>query len=84
MRIHTAIISIIDEKPETALLREGCFARREWSCRSQWRRCFAEEGELGGPCSGGEDYRKGIQRAFKDLNDISDNVADFQGLLSRS
>jgi hypothetical protein len=62
MRIYTAIMSNIDGKPET-LLREGCFARREWSCRSQWWMCFAEERELGSPCSGGEDYRKGVQRS---------------------
>jgi hypothetical protein len=63
MRIYRAVMSIINEKPETVLLREGGFARREWSCRNQWWRCFAEEGELGGPCSGGEDYRKGVQRS---------------------
>jgi hypothetical protein len=63
MRIYKAVMSIINGKPETALLREDCFARREWSRRSQWWRCFAEEGELGGPCSGGEDYRKGVQRS---------------------
>ena len=61
MRIYTAIMSMIDGKPEAALLREGGLAGRGWSCRSYLWRCFAEEGELGGPCSGGEDYEKGVQ-----------------------
>jgi hypothetical protein len=88
MRIYTVVMSMIDGKQETALLREGCFARREWSCRSQWWRCLRRRESWEVPVQGAKIIEKVFKEAISQLswsvNDISGNAADFQELLAGS